>query len=404
MGVYLVLETWGIELLKGIGQAFLNPLLYWWIILSFLAGWKRIKEERNLFGIKICDVFTEWKKTWMLSVIFGLLISLVTLGIGVVFTWETILLLNIIVIVLSVTFRFTMLSPSYTIGLTFLVLLFSPFILENQSLFSERIFQDVNFHGLSILLGLFLFAEALLTRRVKRNETYPGLQIGERGEWIGVHHIRKISMIPFFTLIPAGAITSFAPFWPYFSIGGESYTIILVPFLIGFDHIVRGRNPNKSAKKIGNAILLLACVVLVTAAGSIYITWLSLISVILAILGRELINGLYRVKEKQHLPYFYNQKQGISVLAVIPGSPADRIDIQPGEIIKKVNGNSIENEAAFYQNLQTGGAFFKLEVIDDDGEMRIVQSALYEGEHHELGIIFVKEPYRFQKQKYVREG
>lgn len=398
-----MLETWGIELVKGIGQAFLNPILYWWILLSLFTGWLRIREERNLFGIKVFDVFSEWKKTWLVSIFFGLFISLIVLGVGIVFTWETILLLNIVIIILSITLRFTLLSPSYTIGITFLLLLFSPFILENQSFLSNDLFQNVPFHGMAILLGFFLFAEAFLTRRVKRKETYPGLQISERGEWIGIHHIRKLSMIPFFALVPAGAITSFAPFWPYFSIGGESYSIILVPFMIGFDHVARGRNPDDTAKKIGNAICLLAIIVLIIAAGSIYITWLSLVSVIMAILGREFINVINRVKEKQPLPYFYNQKQGIIVLAIIPGSPADRIGINPGEMIKKVNGHAIDGESSFYRNLQTGGAFFKLEVIDDNGEIRIVQSAFYEGEHHELGIIFVKEPYRFRMQKYVNQ-
>lgn len=396
-----MLETWGMELVKGIGQAFLNPILYWWIMLSLFAGWKRIREERNLFGIKIFDVFSEWKKTWLTAIISGLIISLVTLGVGVVLTWETILLLNIVVILLSITLRFTLLSPSYTIGITFLLLLFSPFLLENQSFISEDFFQNVDFQGLAILLGLFLLAEALLTRRVKRDETYPGLQIGDRGEWIGVHHIRKLSMIPFFILVPAGTLTSIAPFWPYFSIGGESYSIVLIPFLIGFDHVSRGRHPNESAKKMARAVGLLALIVLIIAAGSIYITWLSVISIIVGILGKELINGLYRVKEKQHLPYFYNQKQGVVVLAVIPGSSADRIGIKPGEMIKKVNGLPIEDEVSFYQSLQIGGAFFKLDVIDDNGEVRFVQSALYEGEHHELGIIFVKEPHRFQSLKHA---
>ncbi|HLR03601.1 MAG TPA: PDZ domain-containing protein [Virgibacillus sp.] len=396
-----MLETWGMEFVKGIGQAFLNPILYWWILLTLFAGWKRIREERNLFGIKIYDVFSEWKKTWLIAVISGLTISLVTLGIGIVLTWETILLLNIVVIILSITLRFTLLSPSYIIGITFLLLLFSPVLLENQSFIPETYFQNINFQGLAILLGLFLLAEAFQTRRVKRDETYPGLQIGDRGEWVGVHHIRKLSMIPFFVLVPAGSLSSIAPFWPYISIGDESYSIVLVPFLLGFDHIARGRHPNESAKKMGNAVGLLAVIVLVIATGGIYMSWLSLVSVLVALLGKELINGLYRVKEKEHLPYFYNQKQGVVVLAVIPGSSADRIGIEPGEMIKKVNGQSIDDEASFYNALQTGGAFFKLDVIDDDGEIRFVQSALYEGEHHELGIIFVKEPHRFQTLKHV---
>jgi len=397
----MVLETWGMELIKGIGRAFLNPILYWWILLIVLAGWKRIREERNLFGIKIFDVFSEWKKTGLISVIYGLFISLVMLGVGVVFSWETLIVLNLVIILLSVTLRFTLLSPSYTIGVTYLLLLFAPFLLENQYLIPDDMFQNVNFQGLAILLGLFLFAEAFLTKRVNRHETYPGLQIGDRGEWIGVHHIRKLGMIPFFALMPAGSITSIAPFWPYFTIGEDAYSIILVPFLLGFDHVSRGRQPDEAAKKMGNAIFLLAIFVLIITAGSIYVAWLSLIAIVAAILGKEFINGFHHVKEKEHLPYFRNHVKGLGVLAVIPGSPAERIGICPGEIITKVNGNVIADESGFYQSLQTGGAFFKLDVMDDNGEIRFLQSALYEGEHHELGIIFVKEPYRFQLQKTV---
>src|SRR5699024_11449710 len=121
-----------LEFVKGIGQAFLNPILYWWILLTLFAGWKRIREERNLFGIKIYDVFSEWKKTWLIAVISGLTISLVTLGIGIVLTWETILLLNIVVIILSIILRFTLLLPIYIIGITFLFLFFSSFLLDNH--------------------------------------------------------------------------------------------------------------------------------------------------------------------------------------------------------------------------------------------------------------------------------
>ncbi len=48
----------------------------------------------------------------------------------------------------------------------------------------------------------------------------------------------------------------------------------------------------------------------------------------------------------------------------------------------------------FYQALQKSGAFFKLDIIDDAGEVRFVQSAFYEGDHHELGLIFTEKPYR----------
>lgn len=396
-----MLETWGMEVVKGIARAFLNPVLYGWVILTLLAGWRRIRTERDMFGIKIFDVLSEWKNTWLTSLVFGVVISLLMLGVGVVLTWQTVFVLNIIILLLSATLRFTLLSPSYTIGMTYLLLLFMPLLLEYQSLVPSDWIQDVNFQGLVILLGLLLLAEAFLTRRVKRTETYPGLVMSNRGEWAGIHRIRKLSLLPFFTLVPAGAITSVVPFWPYFSIGGESYSILMVPFMLGFSHTVRGSKPDDAAKRIGNAIGGLALVVLLLAVGSIYVTGLSLAIVIVAILGRELIILRHRVKDKQHLAYFYHRKQGVNVLAVIPGSPAARIGIEPGETILKVNNHPVHDETVFYRHLQTSGAFFRLEVIDETGETRILQSALYEDEHHELGIIFVKEPYRHQSLKYA---
>src|SRR5690625_4527852 len=109
-------EAWLIELAKGIGRLFLNPLFYWSFLLVILAGTVRIKRERRHFGSRVYDIFAEWKGNWQLSLLLGLFISVLFIGIGFVFTYETILMLGIITILLSITRRFTLLSPSYTIG------------------------------------------------------------------------------------------------------------------------------------------------------------------------------------------------------------------------------------------------------------------------------------------------
>ena len=114
----ILIEAWLTEGVKALGKLFLQPLLYWSIILIVISGYQRIKRERINFGYKIFDVFYEWKHTWRFSLVFGLIISMITLGIGVVFTYETIVLLSIVVILLSMTGKFHLLSPSYTIGLT----------------------------------------------------------------------------------------------------------------------------------------------------------------------------------------------------------------------------------------------------------------------------------------------
>src|SRR5690625_6883392 len=118
-----------------------------------IVGYNRVKRERLQFGLKVFDYFTERKNTMSLSICAGLVISLLSLGIGVVFTYETIMLLSTVIIILSIVSRFNLLSASYTIGITYLLILLSPLILENQSYVSPDLFANVNVLSLLFLLG-----------------------------------------------------------------------------------------------------------------------------------------------------------------------------------------------------------------------------------------------------------
>jgi hypothetical protein len=394
-----MVEIWLIELLKGIGKVFLNPLIYWSLVLLFFAGYFRIKSERLNFGVKVFGLFSEWKNTWVTALISGTILSLIMLGAGFVFSYNTILLLSAITILLSIGMRFTMLSPSYTLGITIILLLFLPLILENQSYIDPGLFSGVNFSSLVILLGLLLFVEAILIQNVKRNKTYPSLVLGNRGIWIGQHRLKKFALIPFFILVPTGMITPFAPFWPYFPIGGESFSILLVPFVLGFDFVVRGSLPKNAARKLAKLITILSILVVLIGIGSIYAPSLALVAVIIAIFGREWIQYRYKVNDRADLPYFHPEDNGMKILGIIPGTPAERLDILIGETIIKVNGTKINSEQDFYRALQSSGAYFKLEVVDDANEMRFVQGAFYEGDHHELGLIFTTKPYREKSKR-----
>ncbi|WP_337018129.1 PDZ domain-containing protein [Oceanobacillus massiliensis] len=392
-------EEWLIEFSKGIGRLFLNPLLYWSVLLILFAGYRRIKRERLDFGIKVFDIFSEWKNTWLLSLIAGLLISIITIISGIVLSPETIILLAAVTIVLSITLRFSLLSPSYTIGLTFLLLLFLPYVMDNQSIFNENLFTESNYTALALLLGIFIIFESVLIARVNRNETFPAIALSDRGVWVGQHRIKKLSLVPFFVLMPDGLITSFAPWWPYFPIGETSYCLALVPFLFGFDYLAKGHFTLQATKKIAKFNVLLGIGIVLIAAGSIFIPYLSIAAIVLAILGKEYLNYKYRVGDRLRRPFFRPQEIGLKIVGVIPGTPAARLDVFVGETIAKVNGRKVSSESQFYEALQGSGAFFKLEVLDDYNEVRFVQGAFYEGDHYELGFLFPSAPYRQKKAR-----
>lgn len=384
-----MVQDWLLEIAKGVGKLFLNPLLYWSIIFIILVGIKRIKQERRYFGTKVFDVLTEWKDTWGFSAIIGIFYSLIIIGVGMVISYEAIIILSIVTILLTLTFRFTLLSPSYTIGITIIILMLSPLLSEFLPIDGE-----INLSSLVILLALMLFVEAHFLSRIRQNETFPGLVRGERGSWVGRHWIKKYSIIPLFTLVPSGLIEPFAEYWPFLSIGGEDYALVLIPFVLGFEFPVRGSMPYEVANRLAMKLLGLAVIILAIAIGSIFISWLTIIAVVVAILGREFIHYRFRIEDHTRSPFFNHTNDGLKVLSVIPGSPADRLNILIGETITKVNGHKIQSEDELYEALQETGSFFKVELLNNNGEIRFIQSAMYEGDHHELGLIFAGEPYR----------
>ncbi|WP_244856902.1 PDZ domain-containing protein [Oceanobacillus sp. J11TS1] len=393
------MEAWLIELAKGIGKFFLNPAFYWFLFILTAASYFRIKRERYDFGIKVYPKFIEWGKTWLVSLISGILISAVIIGVGMVFSYETLLVLAFAFIILSISTHFTLLSPSYTIGLTFLILFFAPYIFDMQSWVDYSLLYERSLPALAILAGLLLFVESLLIKRIEKQVTFPRIELSDRGVWVGEQQIKRLAVVPLLMLVPEGLITSFAPWWPYFSIGETSLGLVLIPFLIGFHYKAQGHFHQDAIYKLAKANTFLAIGILIIAVGGVVVPYLSLTAIILAIIGKEYMNYRYREGDRLRRPYYQPHPKGLRVIGIIPGSPAERLEIEPGESIYRVHGRNVRTSQAFYEALQGSGAYIKMEIFNHDNEARFVQCSLYEGEHHSLGFQFAEEPYKARRDK-----
>ena len=392
-----MLGIWLMEILTGIGKLFLNPLFYWIIVLLALMGWRRIKKERRQFGTKIYPFFTECQGTMFISIVFSIIISLVAILVGMVMSFEAIVLFVIVTIIVSMTGRTSLLSASYTLGITFVLLLLLPYV-NIGPLEAYVNFQDVTIIQLltlTLLMSLLLFAEALLVS-TKKGATFPEIELGSRGKWIGQHRIKRAVFIPFFVLLPVGQADLVLPVFPYFEVAGTGYSLILLPFIIGTNYTVRGELPVQAIKKLGLATWLVSVIVLLITLVSFYFPYVSIIAFLVAIIGKEWITYHFKKKDKYKRAIFTPLDEGVKVLALLPGSPAHRLEIKVGETIKKVNGQPIKTVNAFYEALQNSGAFFKLDIIDLQGEVRFIHSALYEEDHHELGVIFVESQSKYE--------
>ena len=99
--------------------------------------------------------------------------------------------------------------------------------------------------------GLLLVAEGIFIIRNGGKGTSPKLMKGRRGLRVGVHEVKRLWMLPLFLIIPGEALSAPFSIWPVFSFAGETYSIMLVPFAIGFSQQIQGMLPVKAVQRIG---------------------------------------------------------------------------------------------------------------------------------------------------------
>jgi hypothetical protein len=382
------MSVWGLEVLRGIGRLFMQPLFYYGIALAVVVGWRRVKRERSHFHIRVYDMFQESKFFWRNGLAAGAVLSLAAVTAGMAVPRSAILLIALVMIAIGFTMQMRLLSPAYTIGLSFFVI-----ILFGHQPALQRLFPGLsgtNMTALVILLALLLLAEAWLILRNGAAETSPQLGTSKRGLVVGEHWSQRLWLVP--VLLPVtGEHPSPLSWWPLFPAGDDAYSFMLVPFLLGFSQRMQGMLPNVSVRLTGQRVLLLAAVVGALAIISRWYAPLSVIAAALALLGREWLAFFQHHQDRSQPPYFAKREQGLVILGILPHSKAEKMALQIGDVIVKANGVPVKTENEFYEALQRNRAFCKLEVVDQEGEVRFVQGALYEDEHHELGLLFVKE-------------
>ena len=386
-------EEWLLACLRGIGAVFLNPLLYAGVLFSLLMGLMRVKRERRDFNIRVYPAVLELRHLFPLGLILGVILSLVTLGSGLVVPAAAVMLICAAMLLLSLPFSQRLLSPAYTAGLGILAI----FLYERSGTelpYFQEAFNAVDrsmYPTAAVLLGLLLIAEGILIARSSAVKPSPGLAVSKRGQTVGTYESRRLWLLPLFLLIPGGDLPAPFDWYPVFSISGETVMPIAVPFLLGYSRKVRSGLPAPAMKGMGRKVILLGTAVTVMAAAGQWYAYLAPAAVVMAAAVRLLLEYLAAVQDKKKPFYFSQSKLGVRILAVIPRSPADKMGLAMGEVITKINGIHAGDEREFYRALQKNRAHCKLEVVGNNEQIRFVQRALFEGEHHELGILFTED-------------
>ncbi|TWT08571.1 PDZ domain-containing protein [Planococcus sp. CPCC 101016] len=381
------------DLMLAIGRFFVNPVLYIALLAAVLLGYYRVKKERRIFRIRIVYGLTEFKRLikdgWLYALVFSVLFT----GIGLVVPMHWLIALSLVSIVLMATTFYPAGSFIYlaaaAVGLSWLFnangwsLNFGFFEFEGAAFAYQWLIP------VALIAGALVFAEGKMIDKAAAEAASPRLHKSGRGLKAAAYISKRLWLLPILLVVPGALLDSYAPYWPQLSIGETSFSLILFPFVFGFQGRSQRTLPVYLYPLIGKAVSTLGVSIVVVGLAALLWQPLAAIALIVGVIGRIAITVHFALKERSGNYAVTPQSQGVMIVDVLPGSPADKMGLLRGEVIRKVNGIAISNESELYEAIQVNAAHCRLEVLDHNLEVRLRQHVIFRHDHHRLGLLVV---------------
>lgn len=382
------------DALLDIGRFFINPVFYIALLSAVLLGYFRVKRERKMYRTRVVWGWTEFSGLIKDGLLFAVIFSVIFAGVGLVVPLEWLIALSIISIIM-------MISGFYYLG-SFVYLALAAVVLgwlfRANEWTIDLFFTDFSGYYLdwdwllavAIIAGAFVIVEGILIGRTGAVSASPRSQKSSRGLMSAVYDAKRLWLLPVLLVVPGDLLDSVAPYWPQLPIGESSFSFIFFPFVFGFQNRARKTLPVYLYPVIGKITWKLGAAIIVLALGSFLWKPMAFVALLLGAIGRMAITINYEAKERQGNNAVAPQSLGVMIVDVLPGSPADKMGLVRGEVIRKVNGLSVSNETELYEAIQVNAAHCRLEVLDHSREVRLRQHVIFRHDHHRLGLIVVK--------------
>ncbi|MCL6601832.1 MAG: PDZ domain-containing protein [Paenibacillus sp.] len=383
------------ELLGSLGNATLQLLTqpYYYIALIFIALYyrKQVVLERKLVHVKVHSWGIEtWRTVWT-GFVMGLAVSIVAVLLGISLSGTAVAIIWVVTLLLLLV-RVRYLCFAYSIGLIGIIQFVAALFPDPQSggWVSNVItdFKEIDVPALLVLAALLHLAEAFLIRWQGAKLASPLFLEGKRGKVVGGYQLQAFWPLPLFLLIPAGTGIGELPWHPLL---GGGLGLVSLPVIIGFGEMTQGMLPRRKAARTSGRLLLYSIVLLGLSLLAAWWHPLMLLAALAAVTLHEGLVWYSAHEERTTSPIFVHPQHGLKVLAVLPESPAEELGIQAGEVLLKVNGTLLTRKAQLHEALRLNPAFCKLEVQNTEGESKYMQRPIYDGDHHQLGMILAPE-------------
>jgi len=400
----------GIAIAKNVKFLLLNPFIYVVILMIILQYRRIVTNERNMYSVRINSVAEQTLLSIGYGILGGLFASALLLTIGVVLNpYDMVYVWVVAILVALINIRY--LCFSYATGILG-VLAFITMIWPQGAelpLFGDLWsgLANLNVPVIIALVAILHLTEALLIWVHGDKKASPVYINSKRGQLVGGFSMQKFWFVPLFIIVaidPAtiGGVTEavdgegviyFPEWWPLLpisQISGLLLGMLPIPAVLGYGDIAISRTPRQKSKQTAFYLAIYSVVLLVLALISTYSLWLLLLASLFCAVAHESIIIIGQRKEFLETPLYSKPLKGVRILHVIANSTAAKLGLEAGEVIVKVNGFPIYNHLELHSALSLQ-PYVKLEVINNEGELKFVNTPLYHGEHHSLGVILVPD-------------
>lgn len=382
---------------------FIQPVFIVGLLYAIYQSNKRVAYTRKTFRVNFNRKKFEIKNYLLKGILPGILLSILFLVIGVPLTLNWYIYYQVVTLLLLLLGGYRFIHPIFTFTLTSILMygmdrfsLGLPFKQMEQVFSLNHYSIDLTTLDLNALLSnSLLFASVLLfvstfylgTKKI--NELYPILHASKRGKKVASYQKNILSVLPLLIIVPGDVIHSFADWWPLFTLGETEYALLLMPILIGFRFTISTQLFEEAVSHIQKEFKLLAIVGFILFVVSYFIPESGIFSSVALILFGLVVLVRHRRRENRWSFRYGPTNEGLRVIAVRTDSPAERLDLEIGDIILEINDIEMVSSERYNEVLSSNRSYVKMRIRRRDGEIILKETPLYDNDYNNLGLLIL---------------
>lgn len=380
----------------------LQPTFIIGVALALLSKSRRFKYSRSKLRTTVYKGNFEIKRFFAWGIIPGIILSLVSVVLGLPVTIDWIIIYHIVTIVfLGLGYRF--IHPVFTFSTAGLIIYGLSLFVTEESLF-DNILEQWNspisngsmltldsVQVILVLTVLLLLSTLAVLYKGNMDQFVPRFLKTKRGKLVARYRMTPLWLIPLIVIVPGETFTALFDWWPVFSVGNQTYSFLIIPVLLGFRYTVQAQLPNEAKQALLRDFSILSMLTVVLAGASFWIEEFSVAGLALLLFGGVYVLYRHRQRERKWTFKFGPDHDGLRVVAVRPGSPAERMGIEIGDVLIESNNLRLTSSEDLTESLFNNRSYSKLKVKRLDGELVMAETPIYEEDAHDLGLITLEE-------------